>query len=430
MKVETPEPWIVPVTYAQYDMDNLQLQNCGADGAAVTLALTHLLVTGSCDDHTHGQPPNGLQLQLGRAGGLLAEQRELVRLDGTEAYSDTLVMQNLGYYQLKANPGAWDLRLAGRSNDLYEIVDKSNEAVDSLTIHLRSFGGVEQQLDVRKRPGHEQDELLTASPAEIAKADAARAAARRRRRQDAGRAGLLGSIMDMLGGVNEAETLHRTDKAPTPESMQVSVDNDGSVQVESVAAKSDEGDRFEGRIHVFSLASGKVYERLLAIMMLSVSRRASLPVTFWLVENFLSPEFKANLPRLCEEFGYRVELITYKWPHWLRQQTEKQRIIWGYKILFLDVLFPLDLKKVIYVDADQVVRADLRELWDMDLQGHAYGYTPFCDSNKETLGFQFWRQGYWAEHLRGRPYHISALYVVDLVQFRRQVRAWGYLQTF
>jgi hypothetical protein len=53
-------------------------------------------------------------------------------------------------------------------------------------------------------------------------------------------------------------------------------------------------------------------------------------------------------------FSYRVELITYKWPSWLREQTEKQRIIWGYKILFLDVLFPLDLKKVIYVDADQV----------------------------------------------------------------------------
>lgn len=62
-------------------------------------------------------------------------------------------------------------------------------------------------------------------------------------------------------------------------------------------------------------------------------------------------------------------MVTYKWPNWLRQQTEKQRIIWGYKILFLDVLFPLNLKKVIYVDADQVVRADLTELWNMDLQG-------------------------------------------------------------
>ena len=35
------------------------------------------------------------------------------------------------------------------------------------------------------------------------------------------------------------------------------------------------------------------------------------------------------------------------------------------------------------------------------------------------MGFQFWRQGYWADHLRGKPYHISALYVVDLQKFRR-----------
>ncbi len=70
--------------------------------------------------------------------------------------------------------------------------------------------------------------------------------------------------------------------------------------------------------------------------------------------------------------------MTYKWPEWLTQQTQKQRIIWGYKILFLDVLFPLDVKKVIYVDADQVLRADLKELWDTDLKGKPYAYTPFC----------------------------------------------------
>ena len=63
--------------------------------------------------------------------------------------------------------------------------------------------------------------------------------------------------------------------------------------------------------------------------------------------------------------------------------------------------------KIITVDADQVVRADLRELWNMDLKGHAYAYTPFCTSRKETLGYQFWRKGYWNEHLQGKPYHIS-----------------------
>ena len=59
------------------------------------------------------------------------------------------------------------------------------------------------------------------------------------------------------------------------------------------------------------------------------------------------------------------------------------------------------------------------ELWDMDLKGAPYGYTPFCTSRESTLGYQFWREGFWKSHLRGKPYHISALYVVDLETFRR-----------
>ena len=144
-----------------------------------------------------------------------------------------------------------------------------------------------------------------------------------------------------------------------------------------------------------------------------------MPVKFWLFENFLSPRFKLTASIMAEEYGFEVGYVTYKWPEWLTQQTQKQRIIWGYKILFLDVLFPLNVKKVIYVDADQVMRADLAELWRVDLKGKPYAYTPFCSSRKETLGFQFWRQGYWNDHLQGMPYHISALYVVDLQNFRR-----------
>lgn len=112
-------------------------------------------------------------------------------------------------------------------------------------------------------------------------------------------------------------------------------------------------------------------------------------------------------------------MVTYKWPHWLRAQREKQREIWGYKILFLDVLFPLSLDKVIFVDADQIVRTDMYELVTHDLQGAPYGFTPMCDSRTEMEGFRFWKQGYWKSFLRGLPYHISALYVVDLRRFRQ-----------
>ena len=46
------------------------------------------------------------------------------------------------------------------------------------------------------------------------------------------------------------------------------------------------------RIHVFSLASGHLYERFLRIMILSVVKNTQSKVKFWFLKNFLSPSFK------------------------------------------------------------------------------------------------------------------------------------------
>lgn len=134
----------------------------------------------------------------------------------------------------------------------------------------------------------------------------------------------------------------------------------------------------------------------------------------------MSPDFKKHLPVLAEHYGFEYELVMYNWPIWLAGQRERQRTIWGYKILFLDVLFPQDLDKIIFVDSDQIIRTDLKELVDEDLEGAPYGYTPMCDSRKEMEGFRFWKKGYWETFLGDEyKYHISALYVVDLIRFRQ-----------
>jgi UDP-glucose:glycoprotein glucosyltransferase len=126
-----------------------------------------------------------------------------------------------------------------------------------------------------------------------------------------------------------------------------------------------------------------------------------------MVYQFSSTTFPQEfIPHMAEKYNFQYELVTYRWPSWLRAQTEKQRVIWAYKILFLDVLFPMDLKKVIFVDADQIVRTDLKELVELDLHGAPYGYTPMGDDNKDMEGFRFWKGGYWAQVLRGKPYHI------------------------
>jgi UDP-glucose:glycoprotein glucosyltransferase len=165
------------------------------------------------------------------------------------------------------------------------------------------------------------------------------------------------------------------------------------------------------------------FQRFASIMILSVLRNTNSSVKFWFIENFLSPSFLVSwreilhatslivmlqefIPHMAEEYGFQYELVTYKWPSWLRAQKEKQRVIWAYKILFLDVLFPMDLNKVIFVDADQIVRADLQELVDLDLHGAPYGYTPMGDDNYEMEGFRFWKTGYWKDFLGDLPYHI------------------------
>ncbi|XP_078695179.1 UDP-glucose:glycoprotein glucosyltransferase 1-like [Branchiostoma floridae x Branchiostoma belcheri] len=357
LNMKPPESWLIESVRTPYDLDNIRLEDV-VPGTTINAEyeLEYLLLEGHCYDAMSGQPPRGLQFTLGT--------------HNTPVMVDTIVMANLGYFQLKANPGAWLLRMrAGRSEEIYQIT--SHDGTDTpagsedVTVIMDSFKSKIIKIKVNKKPDKLQEDLLS----------------------DEGESGggIWDSISSLTGGGKKT---------------------------------SDDSDE-EDVINIFSVASGHLYERLLRIMMLSVLKHTKTPVKFWFLKNYLSPAVKDFLPHMAKEYGFQYELVQYKWPRWLHQQTEKQRIIWGYKILFLDVLFPLSVKKIIFVDADQIVRTDIKELRDLDLGGAPYGYTPFCDSRKEMNGFRFWKSGYWASHLGGRKYHISALYVVDLKKFRR-----------
>ncbi|XP_077392253.1 UDP-glucose:glycoprotein glucosyltransferase 2 isoform X1 [Festucalex cinctus] len=351
----TPEGWMVQALRSPHDLDNIHLQEVSGTVTA-EYELEHLLLEGHCFDLSTGQPPRGLQFTLGMS-------RDPIMYD-------TIVMANLGYFQLKANPGAWLLRLRkGRSEDIYQIL--SHDGTDSpgdngdVVVLLNSFHSKIIKVRVQKKAEKMNEDLLS---------------------ETSESKGLWDSIASIAGG----------------------------------GPKKDDGEKKrEDVLNIFSVASGHLYERFLRIMMLSVLRHTKTPVKFWFLKNYLSPSFKETISHMADSYGFQYELVQYKWPRWLHQQTEKQRIIWGYKILFLDVLFPLAVDKIIFVDADQIVRADLKELRDLDLEGAPYGYTPFCDSRTEMDGYRFWKSGYWASHLGHRKYHISALYVVDLKKFRK-----------
>lgn len=42
--------------------------------------------------------------------------------------------------------------------------------------------------------------------------------------------------------------------------------------------------------------------------------------------------------------------------------------------------------QIIYVDADQVSRVDINELWEMDIHDHVYAYTPLLHIESRDQG--------------------------------------------
>lgn len=377
MNLDVPEPWLVEPVIAVHDLDNILLENLGDTRTLnAVFELEALVLTGHCSEKDH-EPPRGLQLILGTK-----KSPHMV---------DTLVMANLGYWQMKAFPGVLYLQLApGRSSELYHMKHGAEveEGTLSKRIIIDDLRGKLVRLEVQKKKGKEHEKLLASSDNENS-----------HKNTEGGQSSWNSNILKWASGLMGGSD-------PSKKSNSISKEH------------AKDGHRQGKTINIFSVASGHLYERFLKIMILSVLKNTERPVKFWFIKNYLSPQFKDVIPRMAQEYGFKYELITYKWPTWLHKQKEKQRIIWAYKILFLDVIFPLALEKVIFVDADQIVRTDMGDLYDMDLKGRPLAYTPFCDNNKEMDGFRFWKQGFWKEHLRGRPYHISALYVVDLAKFR------------
>ncbi|KAK5653515.1 hypothetical protein OQA88_8774 [Cercophora sp. LCS_1] len=361
--MDVPPAWLVTSKVSVDDLDNIRIKDIkarrGTEHIEAIYELENILIEGHSRELPGGSPPRGVQLVL--------------ETEKDPHFADTIIMSNLGFFQFKANPGVYNIKLKeGRSSEIFSIESVGAKGYgkvagdENTEVVLMDFQGTTLYPRLTRNPGKEEEDVLEETKATD---------------------GIVAK------GLNFASSIL------------------------GKKAKST-SDTEHAEINIFSVASGHLYERMLNIMMVSVMRHTKHTVKFWFIEQFLSPSFKDFIPILAEQYGFKYEMVTYKWPHWLRQQKEKQREIWGYKILFLDVLFPLSLDKVIFVDADQIVRTDMYDLVQLDLEGAPYAFTPMCDSRTEMEGFRFWKTGYWKDYLRGLPYHISALYVVDLRRFR------------
>lgn len=159
---EEIKSWHITPKVANYDLDNILLKAIDKshreDGVTAVFELEYILVEGHCRDMGSQGPPRGLQFVLGSA---------------TEPnMTDTIVMANLGYFQLKANPGVWLLSLReGRSQEIYELESVGNDGWNSPSIEesgnsidLLTFEGATIYPRVRKYKGKEREDVLATVP--------------------------------------------------------------------------------------------------------------------------------------------------------------------------------------------------------------------------------------------------------------------------
>jgi UDP-glucose:glycoprotein glucosyltransferase len=245
MGFEVPPAWVVGSKESIYDLDNIVLSKLSPaareTGINAIYELKNILIDGHARDISQGNA-RGVQIILG------TEQNPHV--------VDTIVMANLGYLQLKANPGVWTLDLKeGRSREIFELQSVGSEGWSSRDVEtigsdivLTSFEGVTLYPRVVRRAGKEAEDVLEADEANG-------------------------------GFVNQAEKF--VGKWKNKLMGSTTVEKSGSTQAE---------------INIFSVASGHLYERFIYIMIQSVLKHTKSTVKFWFIENFLSPSFKVVHP--------------------------------------------------------------------------------------------------------------------------------------
>jgi hypothetical protein len=119
----------------------------------------------------------------------------------------------------------------------------------------------------------------------------------------------------------------------------------------AITFTEDDEQRADG-VDVVSIACGALAEHNLKITVLSAIRNTAANVTFWWSEDYVSP---------ADRFRFRYKFVSYKWQNWLRQQRSQQRAAAPIRTLFVDLIRPVDVRRVMLIEPGCVVRGDLRE---------------------------------------------------------------------
>lgn len=163
----------------------------------------------------------------------------------------------------------------------------------------------------------------------------------------------------------------------------------------SPSNKKDDTEYDTERINLFTVMYGNEDEEKFKTTILNtILTTGGRPITFYVWdEPFISQEFRdfaKAVPSSVKGKDVSVVFVRYEWPLWIRPQRFRERRLAASSLIFLDLLFPSDVAKLLIIPPDMAT-IDIVDIYDSEIKR--------MFAMKKMTGKGYWSSGYWAEQL-------------------------------
>lgn len=124
-----------------------------------------------------------------------------------------------------------------------------------------------------------------------------------------------------------------------------------------------------------AMAADARYAQHATVAMVSIAAQAAHPehIRFYFLADHVADDVLARMRASLEPQGIRMQVIPYSSDAKDKLYVSGQLSATAYTRLSLAELLPENVERVLYLDCDIIVMADIMQLWQCDLQGHALG---------------------------------------------------------
>jgi UDP-glucose:glycoprotein glucosyltransferase len=161
------------------------------------------------------------------------------------------------------------------------------------------------------------------------------------------------------------------------------------------------------RFHLFSFVTAPTSENFTRMMLYTVQANITSDFKFWVIDGF-----RSGLPRSVD-----TQIIPRFWPFFLPEPNDVLSFFKVAKFILLDLLFPLEVKNILFLDQGTILRGNVAIFKKFDLED-AVCAAPIISSSQEKT--HYWNIHEFIVQRFKRPFHTTAFVWIDLDRWREQ----------